>query len=286
MKINSNSTQLAGIYGILGNIFLFIIKFITGIFFKSQSMIADSVNSACDIFSSLLTFIGGRISNVPRDEDHNFGHGKAEYIFSMIISLSMISLSIKLLIDTFKTLILGNSITFSWFLIFTCLITVFTKLLLYFYTKTIYLKTNSILVKSNMNDHRNDCFITLASLISIFFSLSNIKWVDSLVGLGISVWICYSGIILFSESYNVLMDKSIDSKTKEEILKIASSLEGIKGIEAIASSPVGNSQSIFIIINVDGNMSTFKSHNLADNLENKINSLPNVYKTIVHVNPI
>mgnify|MGYP002511127367 CR=1 FL=1 len=76
----------AGLLGIVGNIFLLIIKGTIGFITKSQSMIADSVNSASDILASLMTFIGNKISSEPKDNDHNFGHGKAEYLFSLFIS--------------------------------------------------------------------------------------------------------------------------------------------------------------------------------------------------------
>ena len=68
------STQKASILGIIGNIFLLIIKSTVGIFTKSQAMIADSVNSAGDIFSSLMTFLGNKIASKPSDDDHNLGH--------------------------------------------------------------------------------------------------------------------------------------------------------------------------------------------------------------------
>ena len=87
-------TKKVGILGILGNIFLLIIKGTIGFATKSQAMIADSINSAGDIFASLMTFIGNKISSVPQDSDHNFGHGKAEYIFSMFIGLSMIMVNL------------------------------------------------------------------------------------------------------------------------------------------------------------------------------------------------
>jgi len=90
------STQRASVFGIIGNIFLLIIKTIIGVITNSQAMIADSVNSAGDIFSSLMTFIGNKIASKPKDDDHNLGHGKAEYIFSMLVSISMIFVSIKL----------------------------------------------------------------------------------------------------------------------------------------------------------------------------------------------
>ena len=80
-----SSTKNASILGILVNLFLLIIKAIVGILSNSQSMIADAANSAGDIFSSLMTFIGNKIASEPKDETHNFGHGKAEYVFSLFI---------------------------------------------------------------------------------------------------------------------------------------------------------------------------------------------------------
>ena len=83
-------TKKAGLYGIIGNIFLLIIKGTVGFIFRSQAMIADAANSAGDIFASLMTFIGNKIASTPEDDNHNFGHGKAEYLFSMFIAISMI----------------------------------------------------------------------------------------------------------------------------------------------------------------------------------------------------
>ena len=85
-----------GITGIIGNVFLFVLKIIVGIISRSQAMIADALNSAGDIFASFMTWLGNKISSVPNDEGHNYGHGKAEYIFSMLISISMITVSLKL----------------------------------------------------------------------------------------------------------------------------------------------------------------------------------------------
>lgn len=279
-------TKKAGIYGILGNIFLLIIKAITGFVFKSQSMIADSFNSAGDIFASLMTFIGNKISSAPDDEDHNFGHGKAEYIFSMFIGISMVFVAAKLLYDSISTLILGSNLEFSWLLIIVCIITIITKLTLFIYTKKALKKCNNILLESNMKDHKNDCIVTTFTLISIILSLFGIYWFDSIVGIGISIWIGYTGISIFLESYNVLMDISVDEKTKDLILDIIHSYKDIKKIESISSSPVGAQHIIFITVCLDGNMTTFESHSLANSIEETVSQLDNVYKTIVHVEPI
>ena len=279
-------TKKAGIYGIIGNIFLLIIKAIIGFLSKSQAMIADSVNSASDIFASLMTFIGNKIASVPKDEDHNLGHGKAEYIFSMFISISMIILSAKLLYDSVIALIFGSELNFSWFLVVVCIITIITKLCLFLYTHHAYKKHKNILLEANMKDHRNDCIITTFTLVSVLLTLADIYWFDSLVGIGISIWICYTGANIFIESYNVLMDISVDDKTKDLILDIAHGYKEIKGIDNLISTPVGDRYLIFLTIQLDGNMSTFDSHELADNLEKNITALDNVYKTIVHVDPV
>lgn len=279
-------TKKAGIYGIIGNIFLLILKAIIGFISHSQAMIADSFNSAGDIFASLMTFIGNKIASAPKDADHNLGHGKAEYIFSMFISISMILVASKLLYDSVIVLIFGSEIQFSWFLIIVCIITIITKLSLFLYTKYAYQKHSNILLEANMKDHKNDCIVTTFTLLSVLLTLANIYWFDSIVGIGISLWICYTGITIFIESYNVLMDISVDAKTQDLILDIAHSYPEIKKVENIISTPVGNKYLVFLTICLDGNMTTFESHTLADNLENTINGLDKIYNTVVHVEPI
>ena len=281
-----SQTKKVGILGILGNIFLLIIKGFIGFTTKSQAMIADSFNSAGDIFASLMTFIGNKISSAPQDEDHNFGHGKAEYIFSMFIGISMFVVSFKLLYDSIRTLLFGSELTFSWLLVVTCFITIGVKLFLYLYTRSSAKKFNTILLKANMNDHRNDCIVTTFTLISVLLTLKDIYWFDSLTGIGISIWIAYTGMKFFIESFNVLMDISVDDKTKDLILDIVNSYQDIKEVKSISSSPVGYKYMIVIVICVDGNMSTFDSHALADSVELSVTALDNVYRTIVHVEPI
>ncbi len=281
-----SSTKKAGVLGILGNFFLFIIKGFVGYISNSQALIADAANSAGDIFASLMTFIGNKIASEPDDKTHNFGHGKAEYIFSLFISISMIFVATKLLYDSTISLILKETFTFSWFLVSVCIITIIIKLCLFIYLHNLSKKYNNILLEANMKDHRNDCIVTSFTLISILLSLINIYWFDGIVGIGISIWICYTGIKIFIESYNILMDISIDSNTEKMILDLAHSYKDIKKLDDISSTPVGYKYIIVLTIYVDGNMSTFNSHNLADSLEQDITKLDKIYKTIIHVNPI
>ncbi len=274
------------ILGIIGNIFLFIIKIFVGIISGSKSMIADSLNSAGDIFASFMTWIGNKISSVPNDDDHNFGHGKAEYIFSMLISISMMIVAIKLFYDSLMSIIVNNKLIFSWSLIIICIITIITKLILYLYTKKIYRKTDNLLIKSNMIDHRNDMVITFFTTVAILLTRLDIYFVDGIVGIGISIWILITGIKIYKESYDVLMDISIDNKSKNQILKIIKDNKEIKRIGNFYSIPIGYQYIVVITIFVNGNLKTKNSHDIADRIEEEVKKeIPKIDKLIVHVEP-
>ena len=280
------STQKASIFGIIGNIFLLIIKTIVGIMTKSQAMIADSVNSAGDIFSSFMTFVGNKIASKPSDDDHNLGHGKAEYIFSLLVSISMIIVAVKLLQNSVVALINQTGYTFSWWLVVICIVTIITKLSLYIYTHSLAKKHNNILLEANAKDHINDCVATTFNLIASLLGLIGITWFDGAVGLGISLWIFWTGIKIFEKSFNVLMDKSISIESKEKVMEIIKKHQEIKRVEHFNATPVGYRYQISFTIYVDGNMSTFESHEIANKLEKEIDKLDEIYLTVIHVNPM
>ena len=137
-------------------------------------MIADSLNSAGDIFASLMTFIGNKIASIPKDEDHNLGHGKAEYIYSMLISIVMVLTGVIIIKNGILSLIQEKKYTYSNWLIIICVITIIVKLGLYLYTRSIGKKYNNLLVKANSKDHLNDCMITTLNLISCILAYFNI----------------------------------------------------------------------------------------------------------------
>lgn len=281
-----NSAKITGIIGIAGNIFLLIIKGIVGFISNSQSLIADAFNSAGDIFSSFMTYIGNRISSKEADDDHHLGHGKAEYIYSLLISISMFLLSIEVITNVIENIIHKEYLTYSPWLIVVCVITIITKLILFLYTNHLYKKTNNILIQANSKDHRNDIFITTLTLISILTSKIN-PYIDSIAGILISLWIIKTSFEIFKESYDVLMDKSMDEETKKEVLEIINKHKEVKKINHFNSTPVGYKYQISFTIFVDGNLTTFESHEIANKLEREIEKkIPKIYLSVIHVNPI
>ena len=252
---------------------------------NSQSLLADAFNSAGDIFSSLMTFIGNKIASKAADDDHPLGHGKAEYIYSMLISISMFLLSITMIKNVFENLVEKEYMTYSIWLVLVCVLTIIIKLSLYLYTTHLYKKTKNILILANSKDHRNDLAITTLTLLSITLN-SWFRYLDSIAGILISLWIIKTAIQLFIESYDVLMDKSMDKKTKEKVLKVIEKYEEVQKINHFNSTPVGYRYQISFTIFVDGNLSTFESHEIANKMEREIEKeIPEIYLTIIHVNP-
>lgn len=281
------SVKLASVLGIIANIFLMIIKGIIGFITNSQAMIADCFNSAGDIFSSFMTFIGNKIASKPYDDDHNLGHGKAEYIYSMLISIVMGAMAAIVLKDSIISIFKKTNYEFSIWLIVVCIVTILVKLSLFIYTNKISKKLDNLLLEANSKDHRNDCVVTTLNLISCLLSLAGISFVDGIVGTGIAVWIIITAIDIFKESYDVLMDKSINDDTKNKVFEIINRNQEIKKVTHFNSTPVGYRYQISFSIFVDGNLSTFESHKIADDLEKEIaREIKQVYLSVIHVNPI
>lgn len=281
------STKKVGLWGIIGNIFLLTIKILVATFSHSEAMLADALNSAGDIFSSLMTSIGNKIASVPNDDDHNFGHSKAEYIFSLLISIFMLIIACKILVDSCISIIAKKEFIFSYFLILVCIITIITKFVLYLYCKKEYKKHNNILIKASMKDHRNDMLLTTGTLTSCLLGNFGFYYFDGIFGTVISLYIMTSGIGIFLESYKILMDVSIEKEEKEKIIEFILKNKEIKSINDFYTVATGYKYIAIITINVNGALDTFTSHSIADTLEKEIpENFRKIYKVIIHVNPV
>ena len=208
-------------------------------------------------------------------------------IDSIGILIIVFLISIKLLVSSFNSLIYKDNYKFSWMLVIVCIVTIIIKLGLYIYTHKLSKQYNNLLIEANAKDHINDCVVTTFTLIASLLSLKNILWFDGVVGIGISIWICITGIRIFLKSYDVLMDKAISEVDKQKVLDIIDNYPEIKKIQHFNSTPVGYKYQISFTIFVDGNLSTFESHEIANKLEKEIDSkIEEVYLTVIHVNPI
>lgn len=278
-------TKRVAVLGIAANIFLLLIKLTAGFLSRSQAMIADGFNSAGDVLASIMTLVGNSIARRPEDSDHPYGHGKAEYIFSMLISVSLIFVSVTIFKSALKSIINRATFQASWFLIVVAVITIIVKLTLFLYTNKIGKVLENLLVLANSEDHRNDVFVTSGTIFGIIMGYYGITWVDGAVGICISIWIFYTGIKIFISAFNVLMDTNMNQVFMESTYKIVECINGVNHIDSINAKPVGAGFIMIIKVSVDGEMSVNESHKIASEIKVKVKDLKDVKDAVVHINP-
>jgi cation diffusion facilitator family transporter len=285
MDIKNNEIEKVSFLGIVCNLFLLIIKLFIGIIFNSQAMIADGLNSAGDIFASLMSYIGAKIASKPSDKDHPYGHGKAEYIFAQIIGISMIVVSLVMVRNSINSIINESEFVFSIYLIIVAIITIFIKLSLFLYAKYMYNNSNSILIKSSMEDHRNDILVTLGTLIGIILGKFNIYFVDGIIGACISIWIFYIGLGIFKNSYRILMDTGLSDEIIEDIISICVNEKEVLHVDNIVTKPVGQRYIIILKISMYGEITLYESSDISRKIEETIRKKYSfVYDVIIHIN--
>ena len=285
MENSSKTAKRVGVIGIIANIFLLGIKFIVGFIFKSQGLIADALNSFGDVFSSIITFVGGKISEKPADEDHEFGHGKAEFVASFLIGIFMVMVSVETLYSGILSIVYSQAFTFSYLLVIVPIVTIITKGILYYYCKKKSKKYDSLLILSNAKDHRNDIILSLGVIVGILFGYFGYYFVDGIVGIIISGVIIVTGVKIIKEAYDVLIDKCIDVDSVNDMKKVISETEGVNHIDSIKSKPTGNLHMIVVKVSVNPDMTVKESHKIAGIIRDKLRKYPNVYDAVVHINP-
>lgn len=266
------------------NLLLLVIKMIFGLISSSQSLIADAVNSAGDIVASLVSIIGIKVASKPGDKEHPYGHGKAEYIFAALVGISMIIASIAMIKNAILSMVSNSTVNVSIFLILVCIITILVKFSLMMYSKSQYKKTDSILIKCNMEDHRNDMFVTLGVLIGIICSKFGFYFVDGIIGILISIWIVIVAIKIIYPACLVLIDTQ--SNFIDEAKREVQNFEEIKSIDKFYISPVGDKYLAIIEISMDKEKSLSEVHEYIDKIEKKLyEKFKSIIDINIHVNP-
>lgn len=281
----SNEVKRVGAIGVIANLFLLGIKFIVGFVFKSQGLIADAINSFGDVFSSIVTFVGGKISSKPADDEHEFGHGKAEFVASLLIGIFMVFVSFKTIRSGFESILNKESLIFSFILLIVPVVTIIVKSLLFMYCKKLAKTNNSLLLEANAKDHRNDILLSLGVLVGIIASKLGYTYVDGLVGIAISGVIVVTGITIIKEAFDVLIDKCIDAEIVGEMKKKIEEIPGVNHIDSIKSKPTGTLHMMIIKVSVNPDMTVRESHKIAGMIRELVCRNDNVYDAVVHINP-
>lgn len=283
--------EFAAITGIVGNIFLAIIKWVIGTYANSRALIADSVNSASDVAGSLAVYYGIKVAKQPPDKEHPYGHGKAELIAAIIVSVLLMVVGIEI----------GRGSIESFFqplqppkmlAIIAVLISIVLKEALFRYNFKLgkSLKSDALIV--NAYEHRSDVYSSIAVLIGITASIVggklDIDWLiyaDPIAGLFVSVLIIKTAWRLGKESIHNTMDHVLNDEETEPFRVLVEATPGVKMINELYARSHGHYVIIDLKIAVDPHITVEEGHLIGKKVKKGLLEVTNVQDVMVHINP-
>lgn len=280
-------SQRVAVMGITGNIFLAVVKIAVGVIFKSQSLIADGANSIGDIINSVITFLGNKVASLPRDEEHQYGHGKAEAVATQVIGIIMCFIAIEVFRSSLEILLSGaTGMSFSWSMIAISIVVIIAKIFMFIYANRIGKRYSNPLVLANAADHRTDVFVTSGTIIGIVFTMFGIWWMDSLVGMIIALWILVQGFGISKSAIKILMDSSIDTKILDSLRNTIACVEGVREVQRVTTHSMGIGYSVEVRIGLDCLLTIAEGHKIASEVKKMLLESAEIGDVIVHINPV
>jgi len=285
---NKNYNKYAYIEGCLSivlNLFLFVLKYWAGIVSGSIAITEDAWHTLTDSFTSLIVIVGIKLSSIPGDEEHPFGHGKAELIGSIIIAVILAVVAGTFIIDSIGKLKNHEPANYGIIAIFSTIVSIIVKEALAQYAIWTGKKYN---LKSLIADgwhHRSDSLSSIIILVGIFFN-SYFWWIDGILGIVIAIILVYASYTIIKDAANLIIGEKPDDKLIENINNIVNSIHpGNTNIHHIHLHRYGNCSELTFHIRLPEDMSLYKAHSIASDIEKSINNKLCI-ETTIHIEPL
>ena len=274
---------------IIGNAFLSVIKITAGFLSGSMALVADGVDSASDIITSLITLITARIISKPPDLKYPYGYEKADTIASKLLAFIIFFAGAQLAISTIQRLISGQKPEIpAMFAIIVACVSIIGKQFLAYYLTRVGKNSDSEMLKTNARNMQSDVVISSSVLMGLVFThILNLPILDLITALAVSVWIMYVAIRIIIKSGYSLMDRIDDPAIYKSIANAVACVPGAFNPHRIRARKMAHFYVIDLDIEVDGSLSLFQAHEITHEIENNIKAqIPNIYDVIVHVEPL
>ncbi|MGM0370467.1 MAG: cation diffusion facilitator family transporter [Bacillota bacterium] len=286
MSERYNKSKQASIVSLVINILLAIIKIIVGFTFASKALVADGFHSVSDVVSTVIIIMSIKISQAPPDQEHPYGHGKAESIATKLLGLLLIFTGVFLVKDAVMSIIEGEISVPGSLVLWVAGLSIVTKELLYRYIKRVGEKIDSKGLIADANHHRSDSLSSFAALIGAAGAKLGWPLLDPLAGLVVALFIIKVGIEILLDAINDLMD-AVPSQDKVDEIKVEiEELPEIITIGDIKLRAYGPNLYVDVAIVVADQLTVIEGHRIAVKVKDKIISdNDKVQEVMVHVDP-
>jgi len=273
---------------IITNFFLAIIKFLFGILGKSSALVADGVHSFSDLSTDLVAFFGSRLASKPADEKHPFGHGKIEYLTSLIIGFLIIIVGLSLIHNS----VTREVVVPSFYVVIVSLFTITIKYILSSYLIKYGKKyDNTILIASGKESSADvvSSIVVLIAGVCMQFShiFSILKYADMIGSIIVGLFIIHAGFSIVKENISVIIGEQVtDESILDKVRNLILSENKIEKIDRLTILKFGYFYNLTCELTMDGNLSLLEAHQIIDDIENKIKNMDDKYEYItIHINP-
>ncbi|MTI10144.1 cation diffusion facilitator family transporter [Curvivirga aplysinae] len=214
-------TRLSTSVSVMSASFLVIIKLVAWIMTGSVAVLASLIDTIMDLFSSMISFIAIRYSQIPADNDHRFGHGKAEPLAALAQSGFTFASGIYLLFEVGKRLQNPILLEKTYIGIYVMIISILATLCLVAFQSWVSKKTQSVLIKADTLHYKGDLLANFGVIIALVVSeVYKAYWLDPLIALLIALYILKAAYLIFKEAFDMLMDKELSDEERTTIKKI------------------------------------------------------------------
>jgi cation diffusion facilitator family transporter len=274
--------------GLLTNALLVFVKLFAGIIGHSNALIADAVESSADIFSSLIVWMGLSIAARPADEDHPYGHGKAEPLAAAVVSLMLLGAAIGISIIAIRDIRTPHHLP-APFTLFVAAGVIMIKEILYRRVSRVGREVGSTAVTADAWHHRSDAISSLAAFIGISIALlGGPGWeaADDWAALVAALVVAVNGVRTLRPAISGLMDEAPDRTVKERALQAAEEIPGVRSVENLNVRSSGIGFYIDLHVKADPRLSLEEAHEIGAKVKYAIlEAIPNVVNVLVHMEP-
>lgn len=271
---------------IIINVSLTIVKAIVGVLSGSTALIADAFHSASDLFATIVLLQGLKIAHKPADEDHPYGHHRAETITAKFLAIILIVTGLGIGLASYKILRQPVVRVPEIMAAYIAILSIVSKEWLYRYTIKIGNKINSSAVIADAWHHRSDAFSSIAALIGIVGARFGYPIMDPLVGILVAILILKTGVSIYKQAIIDLMDTAPPKQILNEIRKIALQAQGIKEVQDVKMRQYGSKFMVDMKVCVDPSITVKEGHDAAAGAKKNImESGHDIQDVLIHVNP-
>ncbi|WP_373397375.1 cation diffusion facilitator family transporter [Algoriphagus halophilus] len=285
---NKNLAIRTVIFSMLGNVALATIKFLAGIFGNSYALIADGIESVVDVFASILVLVGLRYANRPADENHPYGHGKAEPLITFLVVAFLIISAATIAYQAIQHIRIPHALPES-FTLWVLAAIIIWKESSYQIVIRRSKKINSDSLKAEAWHHRSDAITSIAAFIGISIALyfgEGFEVADDYAALVAVIFIVYNCYKIFRPALSEVMDENNHEELIKKIRAIAIEVNGVKGTEKCFIRKAGMDYHVDLHALVDGDLTVKEGHRISHLLKDKLQKeIPEIGHLLIHIEP-